>query len=92
MLQLEEFVLGSYVRISFNIGNLPSGTALSGKLTRDTQTYNLTNNTVGDVLTMSSATNMLPAGKYKFVLVWYTISTNEPIEEEGAELIIKPRI
>lgn len=91
MLQLEEFVFGAYVRLSFNIENLPSGTALSGKLQRNGQTYSLTNATNGDVLTMSSATNTLEAGRYKFVLLWYTVSNSEPIEEIETDLIIKPR-
>lgn len=91
MLKLEEFVFGSYVRLSFNIEDLPSGTALSGKLQRNGQTYSLTNATNGNVLTMSSATNSLEAGRYKFVLLWYTISSNEPIEEQETDLIIKAR-
>lgn len=91
MLQLEEFVFGSYIRLSFNIESLPSGTMISGKLQRNGQTYLLTNATVGDVLTMSSATNTLEAGRYKFVLLWYTVSNSEPIEEIETDLIIKAR-
>jgi hypothetical protein len=91
MLEIESFVFGSHVRISFEMSGVPSGTSFSGKLQRSGQTYNLSNTTEGTTLTMSSATNTLEAGKYKFVLLWYTIATNEPIEELEADLIIKPR-
>jgi hypothetical protein len=91
MLELESFVVGAYVRLSFDISDLPAGTAILGKLQRNGTTHNLTNTTLGDILTMSSATNSLEAGKYKFVLLWYTTATSEPIEEEEMDLIIKAR-
>lgn len=91
MIKLDDFVLGATVRLSFDVSALPAGTSLSGKLQRDGATHNLTNSTIGTVLTMSSATNTLPAGKYTFVLLWLTTATSEPIEELEADLIIKPR-
>lgn len=91
MLQLETFVAGAFVRLSFDIAALPAGTALSGKLQRNGATHLLTNQTNGTTLTMSSATNTLEAGKYEFVLLWHTTATNEPIEEEEYDLIIKAR-
>jgi hypothetical protein len=91
MMQLEEYVQGATVRLSFDVSALPVGTSLSGKLQRDGNTYNLTGSTNGDVLTLSDTTNTRPAGKYKFVLLWYTVATGEPIEELESDLIIKPR-
>lgn len=88
MLQLPNFVEGATVRLSFNVASLTAGTGLSGKLLRNGTTYALTNSTVGEVLTMASTTNTLPVGKYKFVLTWYTIATDEPIEQHTAELEI----
>jgi hypothetical protein len=91
MLQLEDFVLGATVRLSFDVSALPVGTSLSGKLQRDGETFEMTPSTNGNIMTLSSATNTLPAGKYKFVLLWYTVATEEPIEELEADLTIKPR-
>jgi hypothetical protein len=91
MLQLEEFVLGATIRLSFDVSALTAGTSLSGKLQRNGETFNLTPTTNGNIMTLSDTTNTRPAGKYKFVLLWYTIATGEPIEELEADLTIKPR-
>ncbi|MEI7585577.1 hypothetical protein [Runella sp.] len=91
MLQLEDFVLGATIRLSFDVSALPAGTSLSGKLQRDGETFNFTSSTNGNVMTLSDTTHTRPAGKYKFVFLWYTVATGEPIEELEADLIIKPR-
>ncbi|MCA0231618.1 MAG: hypothetical protein LCH91_14190 [Bacteroidetes bacterium] len=88
---LETFVEGAYVRLSFDITGLTQGTSLKGKLLHKGQTYQLSNVINGTILTMSSATNTLPAGTYKFVLLWYIEETDEPQEEEEYEIVIKPR-
>lgn len=90
MQELETFVYSSTVRLSFNKALIAAGTTLSGKLLRNGETYLLENSTVGDTLTMSSDTpEPLPVGKYKFVWLHYTISTNEPLQQGEAEIIIE---
>lgn len=91
MLTLDDFVFGATVRLSFDISKLPDDTTIEGKLLRNGTTHALTNSTVDNILTMSSPTNELPVGKYNFVLTWYTISTDEPIEQIEAVLIIKEK-
>ncbi|AYQ31451.1 hypothetical protein [Runella sp. SP2] len=88
---LETFVEGAYVRLSFDVAGLTVGTSLQGKLLFKGQTYQLFNELNGTILSMSSATNTLVSGTYKFVLLWYNQDTNEPFEEEEYEIIIKPR-
>lgn len=94
MLQLDDFVFGATIQLSFGISDLLSEiplSSLSGKLQRNGETFLLTNSIIDTELIMSSATNTLPAGKYKFVLLWYNTTNNEPIEEYEYDLTIKPR-
>ena len=90
-MELDDFVFGAFVRLSFNISDLPTGTGIVGKLQRNGSTTALINTTVGSTLTMSSATNTLEAGRYRFVLTWQTTDTQEPIEEHETDLIIRAR-